>query len=150
MILFSKVKWNIQGNLIKDLTFRIGDYSEIIVGKNAKLILGKNSGLGRHNRLTCLERVEIGDNTIVGQCVSIMDSKHNTELNGTPYKNQGYETKPTIIGNNVWIGANCVILYGIKIGDNAIIGANSVVRTNVPKNTLYAGCPAIFKRKLDE
>jgi acetyltransferase-like isoleucine patch superfamily enzyme len=126
----------------------IGDYSAIVVDKGATLRLFDGCGIGRLNRITCLKDLAIGKDTITAQCCSIMDNKHITRLCEIPYKAQGYEKKETSIGSNVWIGANCVILYDIKIGDNAIIGANSLVRTNVPKNTMYAGSPAVFKKDL--
>ncbi|MCR4623278.1 MAG: CatB-related O-acetyltransferase [Alphaproteobacteria bacterium] len=58
----------------------------------------------------------------------------------------------TIIGNDVWIGQNAVILPGVKIGDGAIIGANSIVGSNVDSYTIVAGNPAkpIRKRFDDE
>ena len=58
----------------------------------------------------------------------------------------------TVIGNDVWIGQNAVILPGVKIGDGAIIGLNSVVTKDVPPYTIVAGNPAreIRKRFDDE
>lgn len=53
----------------------------------------------------------------------------------------------TIIGNDVWIGQNAVILPGIHIGDGAIIGANSVVGSDVPAYTIFFGNPAKEVRK---
>ena len=63
-----------------------------------------------------------------------------------PYKGD------TIIGNDVWIGQNAVILPGVHIGDGAIIGANSVVGSDVEPYTIIAGNPAkpIRKRFDDE
>lgn len=57
---------------------------------------------------------------------------------------------PCEIGNYVLIGANSVILEGIKIGDNAVIAAGSVVTCNVPPNTVYGGSPAKFIKDVDE
>ena len=55
----------------------------------------------------------------------------------------GYENdKRVIIGKNVWIGMNSLILKNVTIGDNSIIGAGSVVVKDVPKNTIAAGNPA--------
>lgn len=51
---------------------------------------------------------------------------------------------PTIIGNDVWIGANVVIRQGVKIGNGAIIGANSFVKDDVPDFSIVAGSPARF------
>ena len=53
----------------------------------------------------------------------------------------------TVIGNDVWIGQNSVILPGVTIGDGAIIGANSVVGSNVAPYTIAAGNPAKLIRK---
>ena len=53
----------------------------------------------------------------------------------------------TVIGNDVWIGQNAVILPGVHIGDGAMIGADSVVASDVPPYTIVAGNPARIKRK---
>lgn len=50
--------------------------------------------------------------------------------------------KPIIIGNDVWIGANVIIINGIKVGDGAIIGAGSVVTKDVPPYSIVGGVPA--------
>jgi acetyltransferase-like isoleucine patch superfamily enzyme len=52
------------------------------------------------------------------------------------------------VGDNVWVGANCVLLPGCRIGDNSIIGAGAVVRGEVPANELWAGVPAKRIRSL--
>ena len=51
-------------------------------------------------------------------------------------KAKKFKTAPVVIGNNVWIGANAIILRGTTIGDNSVIAAGSVVKGNVPSNTL--------------
>ena len=55
--------------------------------------------------------------------------------------------KKTVIGNDVWIGSNCLIKSGIKIGDGSIVGMGSVVTKDVPPYTIIAGNPAIIIRK---
>lgn len=58
---------------------------------------------------------------------------------------------PPIIGNDVWIGSNSVILQGVKIGDGAIIAAGAVVTKDVPSYTIWGGVPAKFiKDRFDE
>lgn len=49
---------------------------------------------------------------------------------------------PVYIGNNVWITSRCLVLPGVKIGDNSVIGAGSVVTTDIPANVFAAGNPA--------
>nr|WP_018367841.1 CatB-related O-acetyltransferase [Streptococcus entericus] len=57
----------------------------------------------------------------------------------------------TVIGNDVWIGQNAVILPGVNIGDGAIIGANSVVGSNVAPYTIVVGNPAkVIRKRFDE
>lgn len=51
-------------------------------------------------------------------------------------------TKPIVIGNNVYVGNNAILLPGIKIGDNVVIGAGAVVTKDVPSNEVWAGVPA--------
>lgn len=61
-----------------------------------------------------------------------------------------YKNK-TIIGNDVWIGANSTIANGVKIGDGAVIGANSMVTKNIPSYAIVAGNPAkILKFRFDD
>lgn len=57
----------------------------------------------------------------------------------------------TIIGNDVWIGRECVIMPGVKIGDGAIVAACSVVAKDIPPYTVFGGNPAKFlKYRFDE
>lgn len=69
----------------------------------------------------------------------------------TRLSDQCLSNKVTIIGNDVWISAGCIIKKGVPIGDDAIIGAMSFVNTNIPENTIYLGSPAKFyKKRLDD
>ena len=52
------------------------------------------------------------------------------------------------IGNNVWIGMNAIVLKGVTIGENSIIAAGAVVTKDVPPNTVVAGNPARFAKRL--
>jgi len=54
------------------------------------------------------------------------------------------------IEDNVFIGANCIILKGVKIGDRSIIGTDSVVTKNVPSDQIWAGNPAKFIREINQ
>ena len=57
-------------------------------------------------------------------------------------RNKGLEyAKPIEIGNNVWIGGNVIVLPGVKIGDNAVVGAGSVVNKDIPANVVAVGNP---------
>lgn len=83
------------------------------------------------------ERIDIGEGCLFGPNVHVYDFDHGMAQGGTMYRDQPTTTAPVSIGNNVWLGANVVVLKGVTIGDNAVIAANSVVTRDVPANTLF-------------
>ncbi len=110
----------------------------------------------------------IGDKLIIGKFCQIASGVEfimngaNHQMNAVTtfpfYTLEGWDMEPpsmddlplkgdTVIGNDVWIGQNAVILPGVHIGDGAIIGANSVVGSNVEPYTIVAGNPARAIRK---
>jgi len=80
--------------------------------------------------------IEIGHNLRMGPNVGLVSSNHEME----DY-DKWAESGPIVIGNNVWIGMNSVVLAGVKIGDNVVVAANSVVNKDVPSNTIVGGSP---------
>ena len=83
------------------------------------------------------EFVEIGDNFISAPGSIVL--AHDASL----FSNYGeYRVEKTIIGDNVFLGANSVVLAGVTIGDGAIIGAGAVVTKNIPKYAIVGGNPA--------
>jgi acetyltransferase-like isoleucine patch superfamily enzyme len=80
--------------------------------------------------ITCKESIRIGDRTQIGNNVVMVDHDHTNHRKWDEYK-----TEPIVIGNNVWIGANSVILRGSKIGDNSIIGAGCIIKGEIPENS---------------
>lgn len=91
--------------------------------------------------------ITFGDNVLVGPRAGFYTAGHPID---PEVRNTGLEFGlPITIGNNVWIGANAVILPGITIGDNVIVAAGSVVTKSVEANTIVAGNPAKLIRKVD-
>ena len=90
--------------------------------------------------------VRIGDNVWIAPNVGIYAAGHPLDVGD---RIAGWEyAYPVTIGNNVWIGGHVAIIGGVKIGDNAVIAAGSVVIRDVPANTLVAGNPARVIRKI--
>lgn len=87
-------------------------------------------------------RIIMGDNVLVGPGAKMFSSNHGIALNGIPITMQNRVEKDIIIGNDVWIGANSVLISGVKINDGAVIAAGSVVTKEVPNNSIVAGVPA--------
>jgi acetyltransferase-like isoleucine patch superfamily enzyme len=88
--------------------------------------------------IAAVKEISIGDNTIIGIQTVIYDTDWHG-IDGAKVK-----VEPVSIGKNVWIGARAIILKGVKIGDNAVVAAGSVVTHDVEANTLVAGNPAGF------
>jgi putative colanic acid biosynthesis acetyltransferase WcaB len=80
----------------------------------------------------------VSDQTKIGKNVTL---RHNTTI-GNKQNTSGGTTSSPIIGDNVDIGSNCVIIGDISIGANAVIGAGAVVVTDVPENAVMSGNPA--------
>jgi len=102
----------------------IGDYSE----------LGTRCMIQSH--------IKIGNNVIMGPDVKIYSRNHKYSSLIIPIQFQGKIQKYTKVGNDVWLGANVVILPGVEIGDHVIIGAGSIVTNNIPDWAVAAGNPA--------
>jgi len=104
------------------------------------LFIGDNTRIGIGN--TIIGPVRIGSKVNIGQNVLISGINHNYEDINLPISDQGIRTSQVDIADNVWIGANAVILLGISIGTHAVIGAGAVVTKNVMPYTVVAGNPA--------
>lgn len=68
--------------------------------------------------------------------MKIYDYNHKFNKKEIPFREQGYKDDGIIIGNNVWIGSNSIILKGVNIGDNVVIGANTVVTEDIESNCI--------------
>lgn len=89
--------------------------------------------------------LQLGNNVNIGQNTTITTTNHNIY----DHRKIGNK-KGIIIGDNVWIGANCCIVAGIKIGDNVTIGAGCTIRQNIPSNSLVIqaeNCITINQKK---
>ena len=114
---------------------------DIICFKGSKLEIGSGF-LNCNAKIRCTQSIKIGDNVKISHDVIIMDSdSHFIEY-------EGYEqTKPVVIGDNVWIGTRVTILKGVTIGNGAIIGAGSVVTKDIPAGCIAVGNPAKVVRE---
>lgn len=86
---------------------------------------------------------------MIGPSVTIAATSHPTEINARRRIVGSTFSKEVTIGNDVWIGGNCVIMPGIKIGSGVVVGANSVVTKDIPDFCIALGSPAKVIRKVD-
>ena len=115
-------------NAVGDVT--IGDYTRI----------------GIHN--TIIGPVCIGNHVNLAQGITVTALNHNFEDASKRIDEQGISTKPVVIGDDVWIGANAVILPGVTIGSHCVVAAGAVVTKDVPNHTLVGGVPAKLIKKI--
>ncbi len=114
------------------------------IDENSKIKIGNDVGISGAS-ICASNDIYIGDNVMLGANVQISDTDFHAikPLNRRHNRNkEDVQTKSIMIENNVWIGANSIILKGVKIGENSIIGAGSIVTNNVPANSIAAGNPA--------
>jgi UDP-2-acetamido-3-amino-2,3-dideoxy-glucuronate N-acetyltransferase len=136
---------NLYGCEVDDNT-KIGCLVEI--QKNAKI--GKNCKISSHTFIC--EGVTIEDEVFVGHNVTFINDKYPKATNG----NGGLQTEadwavqPILVKRGASIGSGATILCNVKIGENAIIGANSLITKDVPANSIVAGNPARVMRSIKE
>ncbi len=116
--------------------------SEIIVYKDASLCIGKNTGIGSYCNIRATGKIQIGDNVLIAQFVSIIDGQYEYKDKTIIFGKEHFKVEHVCIGNNVWIGIGAILLPGVTIGDGAVIGAGSVVTKDIPPYAVAFGSPA--------
>jgi maltose O-acetyltransferase len=113
----------------------------VYFGAGGNISIGDNSMMGQDSIIGSTAEVVIGNDVMMGPEVLIYTSNHGMEP-GVPMRLQPLRSAPVHIGNDVWIGARCVILPDVIIGDGAVVAAGAVVARNVPANAIVGGVPA--------
>ena len=141
---------NYQEKIIQDGTwnvFQIDDRAHFIVGTNVicrnfenfhvssgKVILHGGVFINNSCSFNCLERIEIGAGTMMGEGVRFYDHDHIYTVE--KIEKWQWTTAPIRVGRDCWIGSNVTILKGVTIGDNTIIGAGCLIRNDIPSNSM--------------
>lgn len=148
-----KIKIHILNSLRGKVLVDIQGHSKMTIGKfmmtqgplylkttdSGNLYIGDNVFFNHNVSITCSESIFIGNNVDIANNVVIVDHDHVVDSVGV---RDEYITAPVIIDDNVWIGANSVILKGVHIGKGAVIAAGAVVNKDVPAHGLVGGIPA--------
>ena len=125
--------------------FSLGDYSVVesyscINNAVGDVIIGDHTRVGLHN--TIIGPVTIGSHVNLAQGITVTALNHNFADQKLRIDEQGVSTNPVTIGDDIWIGANAVILPGVTIGNHSVVAAGAVVTKDVPPHSLVAGVPA--------
>ncbi|MFS1511126.1 acyltransferase [Chengkuizengella sp. SCS-71B] len=136
-------KMNRKGNLRVHATSSIRNPQNVFVGENSHINHQCCIWCGENSKIT------LGDNLLMGPGVKIFSTNHGMDID-KPMTFQKYSEADVTIGNDCWIGANCVILKGVNIPDGCVVAAGSVVSKSLTEPyAIYGGIPAkqISKRK---
>ncbi len=106
------------------------------------------AGVGHHCVIGGHGGLRIGKYSMIAGLTYIVPADHRFEDCTKPYVDQGETRRGITIGDNVWVGAGCIILDGVTIGDNSVIGAGSIVTRDIPADCLALGAPATPQRYL--
>ena len=110
------------------------------------VVIGDHTRIGIH--CTVIGPVTIGSHVNLAQGITATALNHNFEDTGKRIDQQGVSTIPVVIGDDVWIGANAVILPGVTIGRHSVVAAGAVVTKDVPDFTVVGGVPAKILKTL--
>lgn len=125
--------------------FSLGNYSVIesfacINNAVGDVQIGNHTRIGLHN--TVIGPVKIGNHVNLAQGITVTALNHNFTDSNKRIDEQGISTNAVSIEDDVWIGANAVILPGVTIGNHCVVAAGAVVTKDVPPHSLVAGVPA--------
>lgn len=149
----SKIYWSVRMDTPPYRRFRLGRKSVIesyccINNAVGDVTIGDHTRVGIH--CTVIGPVCIGNHVNLAQGITVTALNHNFADSNRKIDEQGISTKPVVIGDDVWIGANAVILPGVTIGRHVVVAAGAVVTKDVPDYSLVAGVPAKEIKKLRE
>ena len=148
-------------------------YGDVSIGKNVRITKGVhisgNISIGDHTSVSGpnvdmyshLNKILIGKFCSIARNVSFQEYYHYSNrlstsmINSTMFErymaDDIYSKGDIVIGHDVWIGTQSVILSGVKIGNGAIIGANSVVTEDIPDYAIAVGSPArVIRKRFDQ
>jgi acetyltransferase-like isoleucine patch superfamily enzyme len=117
---------------------------DCVVDRNTWLVNGHNIELRDHVKVSTYSaliagfeaKITIGNYSLLGPGVFVVAANHGIAMTGVPIRDQPWAEKPVAIGDDVWVGANAVILPGTSIGAGAVIGAGSVVSGDIPAGAI--------------
>lgn len=154
---FSKISFKSIPKVNSSIKLAMKKETKLIIGKNfrtrnnvsfriyneGKVEIGDNCFFNDGCSINCQQGIRLGNNLICGQNVMFFDHDHD-------YKNDinNFVREDIVIGDNVWIGGNSIILKGVTIGNNVVIGAGTIVNKDIPDNSLvYQEKKTIIKKK---
>ncbi len=132
-----KVKLGDNCKLEHDVYFKFDGFWK----KGISINIGNNVFIGCGCEFNITESIIVGNDCLIGSGCRFVDHNHGI-VTGMLMREQDGSGQSIIIGNDVWLGANVIVLKGVTIGDGAIVGAGAVVTKSIPAYEIWAGLPA--------
>jgi len=145
---------DLQLQIAKRATVRFGRFTWIGDGTKIRchegeVEIGAKTVLGQECTISAYKRIRIGEQCVIADRAMFIDFDHGVVDVERPIRVQGIYKRDCVIGSNVWVGYGACFLWGVRVGDNAIVGSNSVVTKEVPANAVVGGVPARIIRMRD-
>lgn len=105
------------------------------------IVIGDRVFVANHVEFNIRARLEIDDDCLIAAGCFFVDHDHAIAP-GAARSSAENECSPIRLGRNVWLGARCIVLKGVTIGDDAVVGAGSVVTKSIPPGEVWVGNPA--------
>jgi acetyltransferase-like isoleucine patch superfamily enzyme len=132
---------------------KIGSHAVIealVPERGVTVTIDDGAYIGHFPRITAVGEVVIGEEAMLADRVYVSDTGHVYEDVTQPIKRQGLRDGRRVeIARGAWVGIGAVIVGDVRVGENAVVGANSVIREDVPDFTVVAGNPARIVRRHD-
>lgn len=122
-------------------------FEGVVLRKPENIEIGNNVSLNEFCYLHGRGGIIIGNNVRIAPYVGIFSFNHKFSDKTKPIIQQGFESKPIVVGDDCWLGADTKILAGVKIGKGSVIGAGSIVVKDIPENSVAVGNPAEVIKK---
>ena len=152
------VRWPVHGNVLealRDGRLEVGPQTLLEPGvwitapHPARVRIGEGTFLNLGVMVAAMDLVDIGSHCMFANGCFVTDANHRFDRPDLPVTWQGFDSNgPTLIGDDVWCGANVVVTSGVTIGRRCVIGANSVVTDDLPPFSIAAGAPARVLRTI--
>ena len=120
----------------------------LVPERGVTVTIANGAYIGHGLRLTAVGGVEIGEEAMLADGCYVSDTNHVYEDVTEPIKRQGLrDGRKVVIGRGAWLGIGAVVCGNVRIGENAVVGARSVVTSDVPDRCVVAGNPARIVRR---
>lgn len=126
---------------------RVVFYPRVWIAPGRNLVVGDDVDFALDVLVDASGGVQIGDRTLIGHGTKIISTNHIIPPDRGSIFSAGYDKKQIVIGTDVWIGANVLVLAGRTVGDGAVIAAGSIVTKDVEPYTVVGGNPAKLLRR---